>query len=686
MRSGRPSVVEPKETQSMLEDMNRTRLELCDALQEVAALQEKSKQPTLAAETRKRAESLRDHRFRIGILGGMKRGKSTLINVLLGSANDTLAPVSVIPATGVITEFEGVDAGSPTTVEVFTREDTSRSTTIGLDDIRSYATEEGNPGNEKRVERIRIRGNFPLLGSSATLVDTPGNGSIFEEHSLAATQALSMCDVYVLLVSATIPLDRMELDYLRQISERERRQFVVALTKCDELEASDRSAVLQRIRNECRNVGLEAREIIELSAKEALKSSGRSDIEQVHRRTGIKRLVEEMERIIRSESIRQQALATRLREAALDASRYLDRALESIHQDLAIASKSVDEVVAQRAELVVQFKKAQSEFASASSRFKSKWNSMMQQFAASSKGLGGRVEAEVEEWLDAQSGVAGSWKASSGLRAQIARRLGAALSMESQRTQEKAEKLLADFNAEAADARDIPMASLRVGSDTQDKVAGGVAPLVAVGSAVGAAGTILTQIGAVQAAALALSQATAAAQVVTTSQGALAAAWAWLAGTSATSATVAAPAAVTVATGALISTAVTAVIYSGGAVIAGVAATKIAAMVITSRAKGRVAEIVEEASEDAIKHMVGEDRISGSLGEVRDRILEESKQRFDEAREDHEGRLAEIEDAVRGKDPALEARLREREQTVEELVGRLMPISSRLPAGSGGAV
>lgn len=670
----------------MLEDMNRTRVELCDALLEVVTLQEKAKQPTLARETRKRAETLRDHRFRIGILGGMKRGKSTLINVLLGSGNDTLAPVSVIPATGVITEFEGVDAGSPTTVEVFTQDGASRPITIGLDDIRSYATEEGNPGNEKRVERIRIRGNFPLLGGSATLVDTPGNGSIFEEHSLAATQALSMCDVYVLLVSATIPLDRMELDYLRQISERERRQFVVALTKCDELEPSDRSAVLQRIRSECRNVGLEAREIIELSAKEALKSIGRSDMEQVHRRTGIKRLVEEMERIIRSESIRQQALGTQLREAALDASRYLDRALESIRQDLAIAAKSVDEVVAQRAELVAQFKKSQSEFESASSRFKSKWNSMMQQFATSSKGVGGRVEAEVEEWLDGQSGVAGSWKASSGLRAQVARRLGAALSMESQRTQERAEKLLAEFNAEAADARDIPMASLRIGSDTGDKIAGGVAPLVAVGSAVGAAGTILTQIGAVQAAALTLTQATAAATTATASQGALAALWAWVAGSSATSATVAAPAAATVATGALISAAVTAVVYSGGAVIAGIAATKLAALVITSRAKGRVAEIVEEASEEAVKQMVGEDRVSGSLGQVRDLILAESKQRFDEARQEHEGRLSEIEDAVRGKDPALEARLREREGTVEQLIARLSPISARLPVGSGGAV
>ena len=43
-------------------------------------------------------DQLKAERFQIAVLGKAKRGKSTLINALLGRQDDTLAPIDKLPA------------------------------------------------------------------------------------------------------------------------------------------------------------------------------------------------------------------------------------------------------------------------------------------------------------------------------------------------------------------------------------------------------------------------------------------------------------------------------------------------------------------------------------------------------------------------------------------------------------
>src|SRR5438067_1826588 len=44
------------------------------------------------------------NKFRLTLLGMVKRGKSTLLNALLGRRDDVIAPIDKLPATSVITE------------------------------------------------------------------------------------------------------------------------------------------------------------------------------------------------------------------------------------------------------------------------------------------------------------------------------------------------------------------------------------------------------------------------------------------------------------------------------------------------------------------------------------------------------------------------------------------------------
>ena len=118
-------------------------------------------------------QNARNLRFSVGVVAQAKRGKSTLINGLLGRRDDILAPIALFPATNVVSCFAN---GTNETARVIFEGDDEKSLgkTISFDDIRQYACEEHNPGNQKSVKAIEVVGPFPLLGENVILVDTPG--------------------------------------------------------------------------------------------------------------------------------------------------------------------------------------------------------------------------------------------------------------------------------------------------------------------------------------------------------------------------------------------------------------------------------------------------------------------------------------------------------------------------------
>ena len=94
------------------------------------------------------SSKLASNRFYLVIVGLFKRGKSSLINALIGKE---LAPVAVTPLTSVITFFE---YGPETTAEVLFRD--GEKAAIDLADVVNYVSEEENPQNVKQVQHLKI--------------------------------------------------------------------------------------------------------------------------------------------------------------------------------------------------------------------------------------------------------------------------------------------------------------------------------------------------------------------------------------------------------------------------------------------------------------------------------------------------------------------------------------------------
>jgi ribosome biogenesis GTPase A len=176
-----------------------------------------------AEELRQRSE---EGRFFLACLGQFKRGKSTLINALVGRA---ILPVGVVPVTAVVTVLR---YGETPSARV--RSATGEWSTIALDALTSYVSEAENPENVKAITGVEVFLPSALLRSGMCLVDTPGVGSVFLGNTEATTAFVPQIDAVLLVIGADPPLSGAELDLIRTVWTSIDEQVVV-LNKADRL-------------------------------------------------------------------------------------------------------------------------------------------------------------------------------------------------------------------------------------------------------------------------------------------------------------------------------------------------------------------------------------------------------------------------------------------------------------------
>jgi hypothetical protein len=96
-------------------------------------------------------------------------------------------------------------------------------------------TEQRNPGNERRIERVEVHVPVPLLESGVVLIDTPGLGSVYRHNTEAGRAAILEADGAIVMLSADSPLSEQEHELMSVLAERQARTFVV-VNKADHLD------------------------------------------------------------------------------------------------------------------------------------------------------------------------------------------------------------------------------------------------------------------------------------------------------------------------------------------------------------------------------------------------------------------------------------------------------------------
>jgi dynamin family protein len=220
----------------------------------------------VARAARLAAERVSEGRFYVACLGQFKRGKSTLLNALVGH---TILPVGVVPVTSVPTILR---YGPLLSARV--RLPGAEWSEIPPNEIEEYVSENKNPENCKRIEALEIFVPSPLLASGMCLVDTPGLGSVFAGNAKAARDFIPQIDAALFVVGADPPISGEELDFAEKVA-RQTREILFVLNKADRTSEIDRatSAAFSRQVLETR-LGRPVADIFQVSALDRLERRG----------------------------------------------------------------------------------------------------------------------------------------------------------------------------------------------------------------------------------------------------------------------------------------------------------------------------------------------------------------------------------------------------------------------------
>jgi GTP-binding protein EngB required for normal cell division len=230
---------------------------LASALNELAGLGTKRDREQLVA----LLDRLEAARLRVLVAGEAKRGKSTLVNALLG--RDVL-PSGVTPLTAVTTT---VRYGDDERAEArFLDGHDEKHPLAALADL---VTERGNPGNRRGIAGVTVYLAAPVLAGGVELVDTPGTGSVFEWDTATAHEALRSMDAAVFVLTADPPVSASERDLLSRVAGLSVTTFAV-LNKADHLDEAGLAEAVEFTRRVLGEVGHSAA-VYPMSARAALR-------------------------------------------------------------------------------------------------------------------------------------------------------------------------------------------------------------------------------------------------------------------------------------------------------------------------------------------------------------------------------------------------------------------------------
>ena len=220
----------------------------------------------IADEARNLAGRISEGRFYVACIGQFKRGKSTLINALIG---DSVLPVGFTPVTAVPTVIR---FGERRRARVQVRDGSWQE--VSVSDLNQYVSEEYNPENTRGVRGVEVFVPSSLLAGGMCFVDTPGLGSVFTGNTAATQAFIPHIDAALVVIGADPPLAGEELALVEAVAEHV-QDLVLVLNKADRTTPEEKVAAVsfaerqlqKRLR---RGVG----PILEISAAEQLEKRG----------------------------------------------------------------------------------------------------------------------------------------------------------------------------------------------------------------------------------------------------------------------------------------------------------------------------------------------------------------------------------------------------------------------------
>lgn len=244
-----------------LSDYEAAKFELAEILRAGIALADKDRE-AVREQARDVFARLAEDRFNLLVVGRFSRGKSSLMNAVLGM--DRL-PTGVLPVTSVITS---VEYANPEALHI-EYQDNRFGFEVPMQNLAAYTTEGGNPGNERGVQIARVGLTAEILRRGFFFVDSPGLGSAVTQNTRTTEAFLPEADALVMVSGFDGPLSEDEARVLQLLSGTQLRLFFV-LNKQDTVSPAERQDVCDYVHGRLGGVWGQEACVFSLSALDGL--------------------------------------------------------------------------------------------------------------------------------------------------------------------------------------------------------------------------------------------------------------------------------------------------------------------------------------------------------------------------------------------------------------------------------
>lgn len=186
---------------------------------------------------------LKSRVFSVGIMGEFKRGKSTVINALLG---EKIAPADVIPASATLNR---ITYGLTPKATILYKDGHRES--VPVDKIADYVTKitEESAATAALVDQAIVEYPCQFCKNNVEIIDTPGLND--DERMDAISEAvIPELDAVVMVLSADSPFSKSEAEFVRnKLMTSDVTKMIVLVNRIDTIyDEDDRVRILQSIK------------------------------------------------------------------------------------------------------------------------------------------------------------------------------------------------------------------------------------------------------------------------------------------------------------------------------------------------------------------------------------------------------------------------------------------------------
>ena len=239
------------------------------------------------------ADKLRTKEVTIAVIGQFKRGKTTMVNSILGRK---LLPVGIVPITAAVTR---ILYGPDRSVVYFKN---GLAEEVPVEELHGYISEQENPDNARGVAEVELHTEADFLKDGLILVDTPGVGSVHENNSKSAYEFARESDGVIFMLSVDSPVNQIEIDFLKSV-KKYAGKFYFAVNKIDTIDEDELEEYLEYCNALICNImdcepGSEEAESIKLIPISAKKNMGIDQLSDMIRDDLVHKAAEIMEQSV----------------------------------------------------------------------------------------------------------------------------------------------------------------------------------------------------------------------------------------------------------------------------------------------------------------------------------------------------------------------------------------------------